>query len=416
MVFSRQRKNFINIHFSNSQFIIIIQNVLGQIEKKQIILLQIFILLQNKKLLWTKRSNQMMINQLILMKKKSISLLVQQLKFEMSIKLIYQEWKVLLHLEVYLRNKIISEFITILGTSGCGKTTLLNILGSIDLPTKVTKKPNQIKGDVLICGQRIKSSTNDKFLASLRLSYLGFVFQTFNLIQSLTALENVELPMTLKGELSKDQIKQRATDLLTQVGLKERMNHFPNQLSGGEQQRVTIARALSNNPKVLLLDEPTGDLDTKNSDLIMNIIIDLNRNQGITIIMVTHDTNLKNYGTRTIRMLDGKVASYEENQYDNRENHIQQLKQTVQQYLVNPQLGAGVRSGAEQLDNLNQGRTEKRKPKDYAAVAFDQKNPHKKVQLTSQPQTAGTSGPQFMTPPNTNQLFIQHKDSYIDQD
>lgn len=125
--------------------------------------------------------------------------------------------------------------------------------------------------------------------------------------------------MTLKGDQSKSSVRERALELLTMVGLKERVNHFPNQLSGGgyilfnvlEQQRVTIARALANNPKILLLDEPTGDLDTKNSDLIMNIIVDLNRNKGITIAMVTHDTNLKNYGTRTIRMLDGKVANIE---------------------------------------------------------------------------------------------------------
>lgn len=190
----------------------------------------------------------------------------------------------------------------ILGTSGCGKTTLLNLLGSIDLPTK---------GDVTICGQKIKSSTEDRFLASLRLSYLGFVFQTFNLIQSLTAVENVELPMTLKAELPKAAIRARALELLERVGLRDRVNHFPNQLSGGEQQRVTIARALSNNPKILLLDEPTGDLDTKNSDLIMKIIIDLNLHEGITIIMVTHDTSLKNFSTKTIRMLDGKISKIE---------------------------------------------------------------------------------------------------------
>lgn len=125
--------------------------------------------------------------------------------------------------------------------------------------------------------------------------------------------------MTLKGTLSKSDIRARATKLLNDVGLGLRVNHFPNQLSGGgkqnkyrlEQQRVTIARALANQPDILLLDEPTGDLDTKNSDLIMNIIVNLNRVEGKTIIMVTHDTNLKNFSTRTIRMLDGKVAKIE---------------------------------------------------------------------------------------------------------
>ncbi|EGR29525.1 hypothetical protein IMG5_154130 [Ichthyophthirius multifiliis] len=187
------------------------------------------------------------------------------------------------------------EFVTILGTSGGGKTTLLNIMGTIDKPTK---------GDVYICGQKIKNNTDDKFLASLRLTKLGFVFQTFNLIQSLTALENVELPMILRGELSKDQIRKRAIQLLTQVGLKERINHFPNQLSGGEQQRVTVSRSLSNNPRILLLDEPTGDLDTKSTDQVMKILLDLNKDNNITMIMVTHDVALKNYANRVIKMVD----------------------------------------------------------------------------------------------------------------
>mmetsp|Transcript_18206 Transcript_18206/g.17325 ORF Transcript_18206/g.17325 Transcript_18206/m.17325 type:complete len:213 (-) Transcript_18206:408-1046(-) len=159
------------------------------------------------------------------------------------------------------------ELICILGTSGGGKTTLLNIIGTIDKPSK---------GDVYICGLRIKYSTKDQLLASIRLNKLGFVFQTFNLIGSLTALENVELPMQLRGKLSREKIRERAVSLLKDVGLGDRLDHFPNQLSGGEQQRVTISRAISNNPSILLLDEPTGDLDTRSTDVVMKILLDLN--------------------------------------------------------------------------------------------------------------------------------------------
>ncbi|CAD8062471.1 unnamed protein product [Paramecium primaurelia] len=289
------------------------------------------------------------------------------------------------------------EFITILGTSGCGKTTLLNLLGSIDLPTK---------GDVRICGQRIRASTEDKFLASLRLSSLGFVFQTFNLISSLTALENVELPMILKGTLSKDQIRENAQQLLDQVGLGGRLNHYPNQLSGGEQQRVTIARALANNPSILLLDEPTGDLDTKNSDLIMKIIIDLNVQKGITIIMVTHDTNLKNYSTRTIRMLDGKVANDEKNNEDNRIKHIDDLTRVVKQY---QDINYGVRAGTVEENRQNTSKTEKRQPRNYKVL----NHLYHPNQLLDNKQELPQLIQQYNTPiqkSNPN-LLIQNKDS-----
>ena len=190
------------------------------------------------------------------------------------------------------------EFITILGTSGGGKTTMLNIIGTIDKPSK---------GDVYICGLRIKYSTKDQLLAAIRLNKLGFVFQTFNLIGSLTALENVMLPMQLRGKLNKTEIEERAKKLLHDVKLGTRMDHFPNMLSGGEQQRVTIARAISNDPEILLLDEPTGDLDTKSTDIIMKILIDLNIERRITMIMVTHDQGLKYFGERVVKMSDGKV-------------------------------------------------------------------------------------------------------------
>jgi putative ABC transport system ATP-binding protein len=208
------------------------------------------------------------------------------------------------------------EFITILGTSGGGKTTMLNIIGTIDKPSK---------GDVYICGLRIKYSTKDQLLASIRLNKLGFVFQTFNLIGSLTALENVELPMQLRGKLNRDEIKKRATQLLSDVGLAARLDHFPNMLSGGEQQRVTIARSISNNPSILLLDEPTGDLDTKSTDIIMKILIDLNVKHKITMIMVTHDQALKGFANRVVKMSDGKILKITETDVNTRRAMIKDL-------------------------------------------------------------------------------------------
>lgn len=140
------------------------------------------------------------------------------------------------------------DFICIYGTSGGGKTTMLNIIGTIDKPTK---------GELFLCGNYITSRTSDRLLSEIRLKKLGFVFQTFNLLGALSALENVELPMILMGELNPSQRKERAQMLLKSVGMEGRMNHLPSQLSGGEQQRVTIARALANDPEILLLDEPT---------------------------------------------------------------------------------------------------------------------------------------------------------------
>ena len=213
------------------------------------------------------------------------------------------------------------EFVIILGTSGGGKTTLLNIIGTIDKPTK---------GDLYLCGLRVKNNTNDKLLASIRLNKVAFVFQSFNLISSLTAIENVELPMQLKGNISRSKIYKRAKELLSKVGLEERIDHFPNQLSGGEQQRVTIARALSNRPTILLLDEPTGDLDTRSSDIVMKIIMDLNLHDKITMVMVTHDVALKNFASKIVRMSDGKVGSIEEISHDERMKHYNKLARRVE--------------------------------------------------------------------------------------
>jgi len=194
------------------------------------------------------------------------------------------------------------EFVCIFGTSGGGKTTMLNIIGPIDKPSK---------GEMNLCGKLINQNTDDKVLAMLRLEKIGFVFQTFNLLSALTALENVEMPMILSGKLSTSERRERAIGLLTKVGMKERLDHIPAQLSGGEQQRVTIARAMANSPDILLLDEPTGDLDTVNTAIVLKLLLDLNKNDGITLVMVTHDVGLKMLADRVVWMRDGKIQRIE---------------------------------------------------------------------------------------------------------
>jgi len=194
------------------------------------------------------------------------------------------------------------EFVCIFGTSGGGKTTMLNIMGTIDKPTK---------GELKLCGLRINSNTKDTELSLIRLQKIGFVFQTFNLLSSLTAQENVEMPMILNGVLSQSERKQRAKELLSLVGMGARLDHVPAQLSGGEQQRVTIARAIANNPELLLLDEPTGDLDTVNTFIVMKLLTELNLKHNITMVMVTHDVGLKNFADRIIWMRDGKIQRIE---------------------------------------------------------------------------------------------------------
>ncbi len=188
------------------------------------------------------------------------------------------------------------EFLAIVGPSGSGKSTLLNMLGCLDKPTS---------GAVFIGGVNTASLSENE-LAEIRRKKIGFIFQQFNLIHSLTALENVALPMFFAGVKSDARIK-RAAELLAKVGLRERMHHKPSELSGGQQQRVAIARALSNNPAVIIGDEPTGNVDSETGDAIMGILEGLNRNEGRTIIVVTHDMEIAAHAPRVIRMKDGRL-------------------------------------------------------------------------------------------------------------
>jgi len=189
------------------------------------------------------------------------------------------------------------EFIMLRGPSGGGKTTLLNLLGTIDKPTS---------GIVELFGTQIDAKSADGFLANLRLAKIGFVFQTFNLLATMSAFENVELPMTILGKLKKKEQRARAKELLTLVGLQDRLGHLPSELSGGEQQRVTIARALANEPEILLLDEPTGDLDTKNTVEVMDLLLEINLQRKTTCVMVTHNPDVECYADRILYIADGK--------------------------------------------------------------------------------------------------------------
>jgi putative ABC transport system ATP-binding protein len=187
------------------------------------------------------------------------------------------------------------DFVAILGPSGSGKSTLLNMIGALDTPTE---------GKVLIDGVDI-STLNDNKLADMRHS-VGFVFQFFNLIPRLSALGNVELPLSIAG-LGKKEKRQRAEELLETVGLADRMNHKPAELSGGQRQRVAIARALANDPSFLLMDEPTGNIDSKTANEIMDLIQELNKKKGVTIVIITHDQQLAGRAKKIVRMLDGTI-------------------------------------------------------------------------------------------------------------
>ena len=188
------------------------------------------------------------------------------------------------------------SFVAIVGPSGSGKTTLLGLLAGLDTASR---------GQVLFDGEDLTAMDEDE-RARLRGEKVGFVFQSFQLISTLTAIENVQVPLELRGE---DGAADRARELLARVGLADRLDHFPTQLSGGEQQRVAIARAFANSPRVLFADEPTGNLDSDTGARIVELLESLNRESGSTIVLVTHDGTLASHAQRIIRLSDGRVIA-----------------------------------------------------------------------------------------------------------
>ena len=192
-----------------------------------------------------------------------------------------------------------AEFVTLTGPSGSGKSTFMHLLGCLDRPTS---------GEYLLDGNNV-AVMDKRALARVRNTAIGFVFQGFNLLPRTSAVENVELPLMYAGVKSARERRARAAAALTAVGLGGRLGHYPNQLSGGQQQRVAIARALVNNPKLLLADEPTGNLDTQTSIEVMEIFQRLNREQGLTVVLVTHEMDIAEYGTRIVSFRDGRVRT-----------------------------------------------------------------------------------------------------------
>lgn len=189
------------------------------------------------------------------------------------------------------------EFIAVMGPSGCGKSTLLNILGLLENPTS---------GQYLLDGEEV-SQKSESARIDLRKGRIGFVFQSFNLIDDLTVTENIEMPLLYMG-LPSSERKRRVEDALQRMGIAHRAQHFPNQLSGGQQQRVAIARAVVSNPSVILADEPTGNLDSKNGQEVMELLSQLNR-EGTTIVMVTHSQRDAGYATRIVNLFDGQIIN-----------------------------------------------------------------------------------------------------------
>ena len=191
------------------------------------------------------------------------------------------------------------EFLAVTGPSGSGKSTFMHIAGCLDRPTS---------GQYFLDGDDVSRMSKDQ-LANVRNRKIGFVFQGFNLLSRTSAIDNVELPLLYQGGLKGPERHKRAVDVLTQVGLGNRTDHHPNQLSGGQQQRVAIARALINEPAILLADEPTGNLDTRTSIEVMDIFQTLNRERGITVLLITHEMDIAEYGTRIVTFRDGQVVA-----------------------------------------------------------------------------------------------------------
>jgi len=189
------------------------------------------------------------------------------------------------------------EFVAVMGPSGCGKSTLLNLLGLLDNPTE---------GEYFIFDEEV-SKYSERKRANIRKGTIGFVFQSFNLIDELTVFENIELPLLYLG-IPKSERKKRVDEVLEKTQITARKKHFPQQLSGGQQQRVAVARAVIANPKVILADEPTGNLDSKHGDEVMQLLSSLNE-AGTTIVMVTHSPTYAEYGNRTVHLFDGHVVT-----------------------------------------------------------------------------------------------------------
>ena len=196
------------------------------------------------------------------------------------------------------------EFVSVIGPSGSGKSTFMHILGCLDRPTS---------GQYFLDGHDVSHLSRDE-LAAVRNKKIGFVFQGFNLLARTSALDNVELPLLYGGDgMRTTERHQRATEMLATVGLNDRLDHLPNQLSGGQQQRVAIARSLINRPTILLADEPTGNLDTRTSVEVMDLFQQLNTESGITVLLITHEHDIAEYGSRIIRFRDGAIVSDETN-------------------------------------------------------------------------------------------------------
>jgi len=226
------------------------------------------------------------------MKVKNISKIIELKDIHKTFRVGDSEIAVLKGIDLQIED---GEFIALMGPSGSGKSTLLNIVGCLDRPSS---------GSFLLSGQDI-SMTSDDELARIRREELGFIFQTFNLIGRISVQKNVEVPMMLSGVM-RQRRKDRALMLLASVGIAHRANFSPQNISGGERQRVAVARALANDPKIIIADEPTGNLDLKNSDEVMKILTNLNH-EGRTIIMVTHNPEITGNCSRVIRLRDGRI-------------------------------------------------------------------------------------------------------------